>query len=84
MVQMTLPALKPTGFESDYEDLAAQLKRRRLQAAALSNQDLGLGAQMVSGRKRTVYGSDKCAPMAYTMAPQRFTGITRYWACTVE
>jgi hypothetical protein len=49
MVQMTLPALKPTGFESDYEDLAAQLKRRRLQAAALANQDLGLGAQMVSG-----------------------------------
>lgn len=42
------------------------------------------GAQIISGKNRAVYLSDRIAPTAYTSAPQRLTGITRYCACTVE
>lgn len=42
------------------------------------------GAQIIRGMNREVYLSDRIAPTMYTTAPQRFTGITRYCAWTVE
>lgn len=42
------------------------------------------GAQIIKGRKRVLYLSDRMAPIAYTIAPHILTGMTRYCAWTVE